>query len=128
MLSSIIQLRIAKNCFGNYCYYMKTELKVARIGNSRGVRLPATTLERYNIGDTVIMEEQLEGILLRPHGPPIKKLSWAETARQMASGQENWTEWDTTNSDGLVEIPWNERAPRKVAERKRKYPDESSKE
>src|SRR5688572_7107157 len=30
---------------GNYCYYMKRiELKVARIGNSRGVRLPAGTL------------------------------------------------------------------------------------
>jgi antitoxin component of MazEF toxin-antitoxin module len=33
-----------------------TRLKVARIGNSRGVRLPARTLESYRIGDTVLME------------------------------------------------------------------------
>lgn len=104
------------------------EIKVARIGNSRGVRLPAGTLERYNIGDTVIMEEHLEGILLRPHGPAIHKLSWQETALQMASEQENWTEWDTTNSDGLDEIPWDQRAPRRVAERKRDYPDGPAKE
>ncbi len=104
------------------------EIKVARIGNSRGVRLPSGTLDRYAIGDTMIMEEHLEGILLRPHGPPIQKLSWQETARQMASEQEDWSDWDTTNSDALDEIPWNERAPRKVAERKRKYPDESSNE
>ncbi len=106
----------------NYCYYMKSsELKVARIGNSKGVRLPAATLERYNIGDVVIMEEHLEGILLRPHGSPIHKLSFQETARQMSAEQENWNEWDTTNADGLDDIPWDHRAPRKVAERKKNY-------
>jgi antitoxin component of MazEF toxin-antitoxin module len=111
-----------KSC--NYRYYMKPiEIKVARIGNSRGVRLPAGTLDRYDIGDTVIMEERLEGILLRPHGPPIQKLSLQETARQMASEQEDWSEWDVTNSDGLDKLPWDNRAPRKVAEPKREYPD-----
>lgn len=99
------------------------EIKVARIGNSRGVRLPAGTLDRYNIGDTVIMEERLEGILLRPHGSPIQKLSLQETARQMASEQEDWSEWDITNSDGLDKLPWDNRAPRKVAEQAREYPD-----
>lgn len=67
------------------------------------MRLPASTLERYNIGDTVIMEEHLEDILLWPHGSPITELSWAETAQQMGSERENWTQWDTTNSDGLDE-------------------------
>ena len=48
---------------GNYGYYMKpVELKVARIGNSRGVRLPAPTPERYRIGATVVMEERSDGI------------------------------------------------------------------
>ncbi|MEP6507998.1 MAG: AbrB/MazE/SpoVT family DNA-binding domain-containing protein [Gemmatimonadales bacterium] len=104
------------------------EIKVARIGNSRGVRLPAKTLERYDIGDTVIMEERLEGILLRPDGPPIQKLSLQETARQMASEQENWSEWDVTNSDGLDEIPWDYRGTGRVAERKKTYPDEPASE
>lgn len=99
------------------------EIKVARIGNSKGVRLPARTLERYDIGDTVIMEERLEGILLRPHGPAIQKLSMQETARQMASDQEDMSEWDVTSSDGLEELPWDDRTNRKVAEPASDYPD-----
>ena len=56
-------------------------LKVARIGNSRGVRLPAASLRRYRIGDTVLMEELSEGILLRPTGTAVKKLSWGRRRR-----------------------------------------------
>ncbi len=96
------------------------ELKVARIGNSRGVRLPASTLARYEIGDTLIMEETLEGILLRPHGSAIRKLSLAETAEQMAVAREDWLEWDATAADGLEQIPWDEKS-RRVAEPKSGY-------
>ena len=103
------------------------ELKVARIGNSRGVRLPAATLQRFEIGDTVIMEETLEGILLRPHGPAVSKLSWIETAEQIATARENWNEWDTTVVDGLEHIPWDEKAPRRVAEKKPRYRDKPTK-
>ena len=60
------------------------ELKVTRIGNSRGVRLPAETLRRFEIGESVIMEETLEGILLRPNRAAVRKLSWNETAEQIA--------------------------------------------
>jgi antitoxin component of MazEF toxin-antitoxin module len=35
-----------------------TELKVARIGNSRGVRLPAGVLQRYGIAGAVLMDER----------------------------------------------------------------------
>jgi antitoxin component of MazEF toxin-antitoxin module len=42
-----------------------TELKVTRIGNSRGISLPADSLRRYEIEDTLIMEERSDGILLR---------------------------------------------------------------
>jgi antitoxin component of MazEF toxin-antitoxin module len=105
----------------------RTEIKVARIGNSRGVRLPAATLKRFEIGDTVIMEETLEGILLRPHGPLVSKLSWIETAEQMAAARENWDEWDTTVGDGLDQIPWDEQAPRRVAEKKPSYRNKPAK-
>jgi antitoxin component of MazEF toxin-antitoxin module len=33
-------------------------LKVARIGNSRGVRLPAASLRRYRIGETVVIRSE----------------------------------------------------------------------
>lgn len=95
----------------NYSGYMaSTELKVARIGNSRGVRLPAATLRRYGIGAAVVMEERSDGILLRPTGPAVAKLSWAETALAMAAAAESWGDLDVANADGLDEIPWKPRA------------------
>lgn len=97
------------------------ELKVARIGNSRGVRIPASTLERYCIGDSVVMEERSDGILLRPLGRAVPKLSWEETARAMAAAAEDWSAWDGTAADGLDETPWEPAEPRRVAEAKRQY-------
>lgn len=98
------------------------ELKVTRIGNSRGVRLPAATLERYQIGESVVMEERSDGILLRPVGQSVPLLSWEETARQMAASDEDWSEWDATLADGLDAVPWEDAAPpRRVAERATQY-------
>ncbi|MEO8603088.1 MAG: AbrB/MazE/SpoVT family DNA-binding domain-containing protein [bacterium] len=95
-------------------------LKVARIGNSRGVRLPAASLRRYRIGDTVVMEERSDGILLRPAGAAVEKLSWDDTAREMAASQEDWSGWDGALSDGLDAVPWGAEAPR-VAESSARY-------
>ena len=86
---------------------MKTrELKVARIGNSRGVRLPAASLKRYSVGSVMVMEERAEGILLRPAGPIVEKLTWEDTAQEMAAANEDWSEWDVMNGDGLDSVPW----------------------
>ena len=90
-----------------YGNYMKTvELKVTRIGNSRGVRLPAASLRRYRIGTAVIMEERSDGMLLRATGPAVEKLSWEDTARERAASDEDWQAWDAVRADGLSEVPW----------------------
>jgi antitoxin component of MazEF toxin-antitoxin module len=102
------------------------ELKIARIGNSRGVRIPAPTLARYRIGDAVVMEERSDGILLRPPGPASPKLSWEETAREMAAQADDWNAWDVTSADGLDDIPWSTGKARRVAERGPKYRHGSS--
>ena len=96
------------------------ELKVARIGNSRGVRLPADTLERYRIGSRVVMEERPEGILLRPRGGAPEKLSWTETAVAMAAAAEDWAAWDVAAGDGVSSVPWESRSKR-VAEAPASY-------
>lgn len=97
-------------------------LKVARIGNSRGVRLPAQTLKRLGIGDSIVMEERSDGILLRPIQSGPVKLSWQQTAVAMALSNEDWSEWDATLSDGLNLIPWDESAETKqVAEPRTTY-------
>jgi len=93
------------------------KLKVAQIGNSRGVRLPAASLRRYRIGDAVLMEERSEGILLRPLGPVVQKLSWEETARAMATGHEDWSDLDAALSDGLDDLPWQATPSDRVAEK-----------
>ena len=92
------------------------QLKVARIGNSRGVRLPAATLERYRIGESVVMEERSDGILLRPVGDAPSKLSFEETADAMIAAGEDWSEWDAAASDGLEDVRWEVPGPRRVAE------------
>src|SRR5687767_11975060 len=92
------------------------QLKVARIGNSRGIRIPAATLARYHIGSEVIMEERSDGILIRPPGRATPKLSWEDTARDMAAAAEDWSEWEGTALDGLDEVPWNTSRARRVSE------------
>lgn len=96
-------------------------LRVARIGNSRGVRLPAASLRRYRIGETVVMEERSEGILLRPIGPVLEKLSWEETAREMAASRDDWSAWDTAAGDGLDDLPWQAGKKGLVAEPSSRY-------
>lgn len=81
-------------------------LTVTRIGNSRGIRIPAETIRRYGIGDSVVMEERSDGIFLRPVSG-IAKLSWEETARAMEAAKEDWSEWDVLDADGLDDLPWN---------------------
>jgi len=97
------------------------KLKVTRIGNSRGVRLPAASLRRYRISETVLMEERSEGILLRPTGPVVEKLSWEDTAREMAASREDWSAWDAAAAEGLDELPWQADSKGRVAESPTRY-------
>ncbi len=101
------------------------EIKVARIGNSRGVRLPAESLRRYAVAEALIMEERAEGILLRPAGPAAHKLGWPETAREMAASPEDWREWAATDADGLESAPWSGGPRSKVAEKRAAYGPEA---
>jgi antitoxin component of MazEF toxin-antitoxin module len=76
---------------------MKTrELTVTRVGDSRGVRLPAEVLRRYRVGDTLIMEQRPDEIVLRPKRLLSQKLTWAETYQQMAQADEDWSDWEST--------------------------------
>lgn len=99
---------------------MKTmEIKVARIGNSRGVRLASETMKRYRFGPTLILEERSEGVLLRPAGPVVEKLDWEGTAR--AAAAEDWREWDSTAADGLDQLPWEAKGPGRIRENSAAY-------
>lgn len=85
---------------------MKTiELSLARIGNSRGIRLPAELIRKHSLEPGIILEDRGDELVLRPKGGR-KMLSWAETAREMAEWNEDLSDWDNTLADGLDGIPW----------------------
>jgi antitoxin component of MazEF toxin-antitoxin module len=111
-------------CMLKGCLMQTIELKIARIGNSRGVRIPAEVLRRYAFGDAAIMVESVDGILLRPKQQTDAKLSWADTAKAMAAESGDWSEWDTVASDGLGDIPWE---TANVAEKRNGYGAKSNK-
>src|SRR5881396_2044939 len=95
---------------------MKTlALKLTRIGNSKGVRLPVALIKRYGFSGSLAAEAREEGLLLKPKKPG--KLSWEETAREMAASGEDWSEWDSAAADGLETCPWDRSAPREVEAR-----------
>jgi len=75
------------------------ELKITRIGNSRGVRLPADIIRKYKLGDSVIMEQRPTEIALRPKKQ--KKLTWKDTYKEMSAAHEDWSDLENLSSDGL---------------------------
>jgi len=85
-----------------YSYYVVIELKLSRIGNSKGIRLPASLLKRYQIEDVVLVEEGSDSITLRPRH--TRKLSWNATAAEMAREKENWLELEAALGDGLDQL------------------------
>lgn len=90
---------------------MKTEtLKLAAVGNSRGVRLPAGLIRRYGFGQEITAEVREDGLLLRPAKHGASKLSWDETAKAMSESAEDWSDWSTADADGLDTIPWETKA------------------
>jgi len=93
---------------------MKTlELKLTRIGNSKGIRLPVEIINRYAFSASLAAEAREDGLLLKASREG--KLSWEETAREMAASDEDWSEWDSTAGDGLEICPWKSRTPRALS-------------
>lgn len=86
---------------------MKTlTLDLIRIGNSRGIRLPADLILRHEFEHGILLEDKGDSLVLRSKDAPAK-LSWEETGREMGATSEDWSEWEDTLADGLKEIPWD---------------------
>ena len=81
------------------------ELSLARIGNSRGIRLPSALIRKHGLEDGLVLEDRGHEIVLTPKSGSAK-LSWEETAKEMAASGEDWSEWETTVADGMEQIPW----------------------
>ena len=64
------------------------ELKIVQIGNSKGIRLPKTIIDKYGFSDSLCVETSEDGIFLR--SKKSNKLSWEDTFKAMKEEDENW--------------------------------------
>ncbi|HMS67942.1 MAG TPA: AbrB/MazE/SpoVT family DNA-binding domain-containing protein [Saprospiraceae bacterium] len=55
--------------------------KIIQIGNSKGLRLSKTILEKYDIGDTVNMRMEEKFIIIEPISKP--RTDWAKSFKEM---------------------------------------------
>ncbi len=75
------------------------DINLVPIGNSKGVRIPKTLLQKYGFTGSLLLEETDRGILLRKKDD--NKLSWENTYKTMANEKEDWADFDGTLHDGL---------------------------
>ena len=79
------------------------ELSIINIGNSKGIRLPKTILEKYNIQDKIELILEKGFIVLKPKAEPRK--NWEKAFQEMHKNgddqlliddvfdDENFEEW-----------------------------------
>lgn len=64
------------------------EISVISIGNSKGIRLAKTLIEKYNITDTVILIMEKDHFIIRPKSEPRK--GWEQAFKKMhENGDDN---------------------------------------
>jgi antitoxin component of MazEF toxin-antitoxin module len=81
------------------------KVRLVRIGNSRGIRIPQELLRVYGLqeGAELELEERREGILLSVQRGSRGLLPWKVAYQEMAAESaeaEEWSEWDATAGDG----------------------------
>ena len=88
------------------CNYKKSvmELSIINIGNSKGIRLSKTILEKYNIQDKIELILEKDFIVLKPKAEPRK--NWEKAFQEMHKNgddqlliddvfdDENFEEWN----------------------------------
>ena len=78
------------------------EVSVVKIGNSRGIRLSKTLLEKYNIRDTVDLILEKEHIIIKPLSKPRK--GWDKAFKDMnANGDDKLLIDDVFQDENLEE-------------------------
>lgn len=83
----------------------EVERKIAKIGNSWGIRFTREEMKRYGFkaGGSVILEEGPFSIKVKTSSTP-DKLSLEETVLQAAQEDESWDDFEGTCADGLEDL------------------------
>ena len=78
------------------------EISVIKIGNSKGIRLSKTLLDRYNIKDTVDLIMDKGQIIIKPISKPRK--GWEKAFEKMTkNGDDNLLIDDVFDDENLEE-------------------------
>lgn len=80
------------------------DISIITIGNSKGIRLTKTLIEKYNITDTLELIMEKEFIILKPKASPRK--GWEEAFKEMhANGDDKLIISDVFEDENFEE--WN---------------------
>ena len=78
------------------------DLSIISVGNSKGIRLPKTLLEKYNIKDKVELILEKGYIILKPKSQP--RSGWENEFKKMhENGDDNLFIQDVFNDENLEE-------------------------
>ena len=78
------------------------DVSIIKIGNSKGIRLSKTLLEKYNIKDTVELILEKGHIILKPKEEPRK--GWEKSFKKMSErGDDGLLMPDVFDDEGLEE-------------------------
>lgn len=78
------------------------EISVIPIGNSKGIRLPKSLLQKYNITDTVELILEEECIILKPK--TTARVGWEKAFKRLhANGDDKLLMPDVFEDDNLEE-------------------------
>lgn len=78
------------------------EISIIKIGNSKGLRLSKTILEKYNIKDKVELVLEKEQIILKPISLPRK--NWEKEFKKMSeNGDDKFLMNDVFEDENLEE-------------------------
>ena len=73
------------------------EIQVVKIGNSKGIRLSKTLLERYNIRDKLEIIFEKGYLILKPVSKP--RSGWEEAFREMHDNEDDQLLFDDLFQD-----------------------------
>lgn len=77
------------------------ETSIIKIGNSKGIRLSKTLIEKYNLRDTVELILEKEYIIIKPSSKPRK--GWEKAFKEMAENGDDQLLFDDVFEDENIE-------------------------
>ena len=77
------------------------EIQVVKIGNSKGIRLSKTLLERYNIRDKLEIIFEKGYLILKPVSKP--RSGWEEAFKEMHNNKDDQLLFDDVFQDENIE-------------------------